>query len=348
MKSYMKHTVVILMLVILISSGLHAGNKLRVGSAGAQELLIPVGARGIALGNSDLIFAEGAEAMYWNPAGTSRFSKDVEALFSHMQYIADINVDYGAVVVKAGDVGTFGVSLKSLSFGDIPVTTADYPDGTGQQYTPTYINASASFAKLLTDRISAGISATLISESIMSTSASGVGFNIGLQYFGLGIPELNLGIAVKNVGPNMKFSGADLLTTADATQSLRSDQNYSTEAASSQLPSLLEIGVGYSRKLDEQNSILIGGNFQNNNASDDVYGFGGEYNYDNLLFLRGSYLWAPQADNDLTGTNSYFYDYTVGAGLHHDVGGVDVAFDYAYRHVRFMSANNIITLRLGF
>ena len=350
MKNLRKQTVITLLLVCIISLTAFAGNKQRIGGAGAQELLIPVGARGISLGGANLIFASGSDALYWNPAGVSRLNHDVEALFSHMSYFADIDVQYGALAVKAGDFGTIGMSIKSIGFGDIPVTTENFPDGTGEIYSPTFVNLSAVYSKLLTDRISFGVSATLISEKILSTSASGVGFTFGVQYYGLGIPELNLAVAIKNVGPNMTFDGPNLLRTADATEGQRGNQTYGVQAASFQLPSAMEIGLGYQRKLDEKNNILIGGNFQNNNSSDDVYAVGAEYNYDNTFFVRGSYVTAPQADNDPADPNksTYPYDYTVGAGLHYDVGGVDLSFDYAYRHLKLLESNNIITLRLGF
>ena len=52
-----------------IASFASAANKDRIGTAGAQELLIPVGARTIAMGASSMVFATGAEAIYRHPAG---------------------------------------------------------------------------------------------------------------------------------------------------------------------------------------------------------------------------------------------------------------------------------------
>ncbi|HLX11642.1 MAG TPA: PorV/PorQ family protein [Bacteroidota bacterium] len=335
-------------LTLMILSAALAGNPTRTGSSGAEELLIPVGARGIALGESSLMSAIGVDAIYWNPAGLSRGIRGTEAEFSYLQYFADVKSNYGAVSFSGGDIGNFGVSLKSLTFGEIPVTTADYPDGTGSTFSPSYITFGGTYSKLLTDKISVGVTANLITEKIMSTSASGVGFNFGIQYFGIGIPELNLGIAVKNVGPQMTYSGSDLLVAANAQASLRGNQNYTVQAASFSLPSSMEIGLAYSKKLDEQNSVMFGGNFQNNNSTDDVYGIGGEYGYNNNFFIRASYLSAPQAANDATGTNSMLYDYALGAGVHYDAGGADLTFDYAYRHLRFMESNNAVTLKVGF
>jgi len=347
MKAIGRYSVVMMILISLLALSAFAGNNTRTGTAGATELLIPVGAQGIALGQENLIFASGSEALYWNPAGLSRMDRDVEALFSQMSYIADISIGYGALGVKT-DFGTLGFSLKSIAFGDIPVTTESFPDGNGQTYSPTFVTLGGTYSKLLTDRISVGVTANLISERIMSTSASGVGFNVGIQYFGLGVPGLDLGIAVKNIGPDMTYDGSDLLRIATAQQGLRGAENYKVSAASFQLPSDIEIGIGYQRQIDENFSFRVGGNFQNNNSSDDVYGLGGELSYMNIVALRGSYLTAPQAADDPTGQASFLYDFALGVGLHHDVGGVDISFDYAYRHLKLMSSNNAISIKLGF
>ncbi len=345
---HLRRLVFLLLVTGLPALMARAGNQQRIGSAGASELLIPVGAQGIALVGANTEFLTGIEALYYNPAGLGRLDHAVEAEISHMQYIADINVEYGAVGVQAGDFGTLGFSIKSLVFGDIPVTTEQYPDGTGQTYSPSYLNAGLTYSKLLTDRISVGVTATMIAEKIMSTSATGIAFNVGIQYMNLGVPGLTLGVVVKNIGPTMTFDGSNLLRTATGASDLRGPQMLKVEAASFDLPSAVEIGVGYQRKLDEQNAVLIGGMFRNNNSQDDEYALGAEYSFNNTLFVRGGYSFAPQAGQDVTGANLYPFDYTLGAGVHYPVGGVDLTFDYAYRHVKYFDANHAITLRLGF
>jgi hypothetical protein len=336
-------------LVLLVSVGFlaNAANDARIGTAAAQELLIPVGARGLAVGGSSVVLMTGAEAIYWNPAGLSQMTTGVDVLLSNMNYFADIGVMYGAIGVKMGDIGSLGFSIKSINFGDIPVTTPDFPDGTGQHYSPTFITLGATYAKALTDRISVGVTTMIISERIMNVNASDVAFNFGLQYRNLGLEGLDLGLAVKNIGPNMAYGGSGLLVTANATTGIRGNQSYSVDAASSELPSMLEMGLGYRRKLDETNEVSVAGLFRNNNYQDDEYNFGAEYSYDNLLFIRGGYTFAPEAAKDLTGASSYIYDYTLGAGVHYLVGDVDLSVDYAYRHMKYFTGNNIIALRIG-
>ncbi len=347
MKNTLVRSVVCLLLAVFVAGSADAENRSRIGTAGAQELLIPVGARGIAVGGSYMVSATGVEAIYWNPAGLGRMTSGVEAMMSSMSYIADINVVYGALALKAGEFGSIGFSIKSIGFGKIPVTTTTFPDGTGEMYSPTFLTLGATYSKALTDRISVGLTANLVSERILEMSASGVAFNIGIQYQNLGTPGLNLGIAVKNIGTNMQFAGSNLLQRAEAENGQRGTQFYSVEAASNEMPSSLEIGLGYTHKFDDQNLATVGGLFRNNNYQEDEYNVGVEYSFDNLLFVRGGYTMPGRSTNDVLGQRGYLYDFTAGAGVHYNTGELDLTFDYAYRHMKYFDASNIITLKVG-
>jgi hypothetical protein len=347
MKNTLVRSALCLLLMVSLVTLADAANPSRIGTAGAQELLIPVGARGIAIGGSHMVFSSGVDAIYWNPAGLGRQVNSVEGMVSSMNYIADINVVYAGLGVIAGDFGTLGFTVKSIAFGNIAVTTSDYPDGTGENYSPTFITLGATYAKALTDRIAVGLTANLVSERIMSLTASGVAFNVGIQYQNLGVQGLDLGITVKNLGTDMKFAGSDLLHKATSSTGLRGSQFYSTDAAASEMPSSLEIGLGYTHKFDEKNFATVGGMFRNNNFQEDEYNLGAEYSFDNMFFVRGGYTMPGKNTKDAMAQREYIFDYTFGAGLHYSAGGVDLTFDYAYRHQKYFDASNIITLKVG-
>jgi hypothetical protein len=325
-----------------------AGNKSRIGTAGAQELMIPVGARGAALGGASLAFSRGADAIFWNPAGVARADDNVEAMFSNMSYFADISVNYFAVAVKAGTIGSFGFSVKSLSFGDIPVTTEEFPDGTGEVYSPGIFNVGITYSNKLIDRVAIGVTANIISHSIMSTSATGIAFNFGLQYAGLVDPNLSLGLAVKNVGPGMRFDGANMYRQATALSGNRGLQYYKVEGSSFELPTSIELGVSYLSRFNDQNALTVGGNFQNNNFQDDEMKVGAEYVYNNMVFVRAGYNFAPDQSDDPTGQASYIYGLTFGLGFQIELTGLKASIDYAYRSADVLDATNTITIGLAF
>ena len=349
MNRIVKHSAVwILVLVCLLPVTALGSNPDRIGTAGAQELLIPVGGRGVGLGLSGSLFITGVDAIYWNPAGLSRMTNSVQAMFSQMTYIADVNVSYGALGVNAGDFGTLGFSLKSLSFGDIPVTTVAFPDGTGDLYSPTYLTLGVTYAKALTDRVGVGVTANLISEKILQMSATGLTFDVGIQYRDLAVKGLQLAVAIKHIGPNMNFDGSNAYIQAAAQGTINGIKPYKAETASFEMPSNLEIGIGYTPKLDETNSVTVGGTFVNNNYLQDEYSLGAEYAYKSMFYVRGGYTFSPQTAKDATGSQAYIFDWSAGAGVRYTVGGVDLAFDYGYRNTKYFSGNSVFTLMLGF
>ncbi len=348
MNKNIKRSFIVGALAVLCSLPAFGGNPNRTGTAGGQELLIPVGGRGIGLGGSLLASATGVDALFWNPAGLPRMPGSAEASFSQMSYIADIGVSYGAVGIKAGSLGSIGISLKSISFGDIPVTTAEAPDGTGQTYSPTFVDAGLTYGSMLSDRVSFGVTATLVTEKIMSTSASSIAFSGGVQYSGLGLPGLSLGVAFKNFGSALSFDGSDLLVTAAADGANRPKSFYKVTVAPAELPTSLELGLSYNVRFDEQNSVLLNGDFANNNYSDDEYRLGAEFTLVNQVYVRGAYSLSPNTTKDIAGTSEYQYDYTFGAGFKIDLGGATASVDYGYRHLRTLNSNNVFSITLGF
>jgi hypothetical protein len=335
----------VLGLVMLPGQNALAGRGDKSGSSAAPELLIPVGARDVAMGGASVANTFGAEAIFWNPAGLSRLKGSAEAMFSHMSYIADIGVEYAAIAANFEGIGAFGVSLKYLSFGNMEVTTEDNPDGTGQMFSPTYATFGITYSRLLTDRISVGVTANVVSERIDRVSATGVAFNFGVQYSGFAnVGGLSIGIAVKNFGSGMQFSGPGLLQQATGTDLLRPPTYYSVEAQTDPLPSVFELGVSYKRQFDERNSLTGAALFENNNYSYDQYNVGLEYSFDNMFFVRGGWQLYPQQALPEYRT----FGGTFGAGIHYGLTGIDLTVDYAYRAVQFLGANHVIAIKLGF
>ena len=123
-------TGVLLLSVAAINAAFASGGE-RTGTAGASQLLIPIGARDLALAGSTISTTSGIEALFWNPAGVAMSKGSTSLMFSHMSYIADIGVDYGAASVSFENLGVFSLSVKALSIGELLVTTTDDPDGLG-------------------------------------------------------------------------------------------------------------------------------------------------------------------------------------------------------------------------
>jgi hypothetical protein len=335
----------IIVFALLLALDVYAGGGNRTGTGGAAQLLIPVGPRGIAMGESNVATSYGVESLFWNPAGVARMNSSTSVMFSHMSYIADIGVEYGAVSANFEGFGVLSLSVKSLSIGNILVTTTLDPDGLGGAlFSPQMITAGVSYSRELTERIAIGVTANLVTETLDQASATGFAFNVGVIYQDLGdITGLSMGVVMKNIGPQMQYGGPGLLTLADVQDFSRPPQYYRIDAAKFELPSSFEIGVGYKTVLDDMNSIQLSGDFQNNNFSGDEYKVGAEYGYNNMFFARLGYQTAPNVEKA-----DYLYGLTAGAGLNVNLGGIGIKIDYAYRDTQYFDGNHIFALTLGF
>lgn len=320
------------------------GPRDRFGTNAADELLIPVGSIGTSLGGSNIASITGIESMYWNPAGLSEInSGSGEAMFSYMNYIADIKMQYVGSVIKIGNLGNLGFSIRSLDFGnDELVTTWNSPEGTGEKFSPTYIVGNLSFARAMTDKIYFGTTVKLISENIADVSATGFAFDFGLQYIA-GASGLRFGITLKNLGPRIKFDGPGL------------DKTYIENGVTVvrritlqdfELPTNLEMGLSYNASLGKVNSLNMSTSFQSSSYASDEYKLGMEYNYNDNFFLRASTNLYPekQGEENLFGP-------AFGLGIKYPVGNFRLGFDYAYRFLNtegFNSSNQFFTLNIGF
>jgi len=333
-------------MVLILSVNSMAGNREKAGTAAASELLIPVGARDLAMGGSTIATTSGIESIFWNPAGLAYNESKATAMFSRLTYIADINVNYIGVAGTFSNFGTVGFSIKSLDIGDIPITTEDFPDGTGATVSPTFFVLGVHYAKAISDRVGVGFTINFINEDLAEArvGASGFAFSAGVQYKNLAnVNGLDFGVAVKNIGPQMGYSGAGLLKSARVDDATRGSGFVQIDAGSDELPSTIELGLAYTISAGEASELMITGMFQNNNFSDDQTKFGAEYNFNNLFFARGGWDMAPDAEGD-----AFIFGGSLGVGFHLQVGGLDLTADYGWRQSDFFDNQNAFSVKLGF
>lgn len=344
---HLKRLLLILLIFGFSAAEIFGSGQNRAGTSSAPELRIPVGARYLAMSGSAIATVSGLEAIYWNPAGVDVTNTDANAMFSYRQYIADMSMNFAAVSGRLGDLGSVGLSFRSLNIGDIPVTTMDQPDGTGQIINPSYFILGLTYSKQLTDRISIGTNFNVISETIDRAASTGFSFDFGVQYSNLfDVQGFAVGVVVKNLGPTMTFTGNGTYVQANDPNSSRGPTYLKFDAASAELPSEIGIGLSYLRHFDEENSIMVSTTFQNNNFTYDDYKFGLEYNFKDLLFVRGGYLASFQSSTE---DPNIWQNYTLGVGVNtKEFSSIDLSVDYAYVPAKYFDANNVFSLRFGF
>ena len=364
-----KNIQIVLAITLLVSFAVNiveAGSKKRRGTAGAQELLIPTGSRGTAMAGAYVSGISGLEAVEWNMAGLAGMTKSGQALSSYSSWIADIGVTSAAIAYKFGGNNVFGVSLKSLDFGDIPVTTALLPDGTGELYSPSYLTFGFLYSRKMTDRIFFGTTMKLISESIMRESARGFALDAGVQY--KSETGFSLGASMRNLGLNMLFDGPDLeeFHTPEDTEPGTNTEPRRIHLQEFELPTTLELGVSYNVTLGPASGV-VAASFLNNNFSFDEYRFGAEFLFAEMLSLRGGLSMgydpepygmdgientaddADDADGFESGSEEFIWGPTFGVGLDlSKLTGLGVTVDYAYRTAKFFDGVSWLTLTVAF
>ncbi len=320
-----------------------AGRTDKAGTSAAPELLIPVGAASIATAGSTIATVSTLDAMYWNPAGTAELNVPYSFLASHMNYFAGIGVEYFAGALRVEDLATFGLSAKILSIGEIPITTADHPDGTGMTTSPSFITIGGMVSRSITDHISCGFVAHYIVEKMENVSATGFAFTGGLQYKGIGgIEGLSLGVVVRNIGPALQYEGRGLSYNGVLDDMLQPSAPYLVEATSDDLPSTIEVGLAYTTEFLKETELTWASAFQNNNFSADEYKTGIEILFQNNITARCGYQVSSEGN-----TNGYLYGAAFGFGVHTVIENIGLQFDYCYRTVEYFNNNHIITLTVG-
>ena len=348
----------------LVPLNVFAGNEQRSGQAGASELLINPWARSSGWGTSNIANVKGLEGIFSNVAGLA-FTEKTELIFSQTSWLQygskmfDANESVSSISSfgfsqKVGESGVLAMSVMSMNFGEIEITTVDLPDGGIGTFSPRYLNLAFSYARIFSNSIYGGVTIKLVSEQISNLSAQGIALDAGIQYVTGKKDNLKFGISLKNVGPRMSFSGDGL--------SFRNyvDPNYemTIEQRSSEfeLPALLNIGSSYDFNFNIHR-ITAAGTFTSNSFQKDQYRIGLEYSFKEILMLRGGYVAEKgirynKNYSDQNSTESYRTTALRGpsAGFTLEIpmnNGSTFGLDYSYRHTNPFQGSHSIGARIN-
>ena len=347
--------------LITSSLAVFAGNPDRAGEAGASQLLINPWTKSVGWGGANTASITGLEAMSMNIAGMA-FTKNTEILVNHKNWLvgSGVGVTSFGLSQRVGETGVMGISVMSMSFGDIPITTEDNPEGNIGTFSPSYLNLTFGYAKTFSNSISGGLSVKIINESISNVSSRGFAFDAGVRYTTGENDQIKFGIALKNVGPTMKASGDGLSFTnnTDVTGvDISSTQN--RRAASYQLPSLLNIGGSYdfyiaadqdsaTGDIKADHRITAALNFTSNSFTKDQYRIGVEYGFKSMVMFRAGYILEQSTWFDSEKRTSAYTGPTFGASFVAPISkkGTTFGLHYAYQLSENFSGTHSIGLRL--
>jgi hypothetical protein len=285
------------------------------GTSGFQFLKIGVGAHESALAGAGTATVRGPEALFWNVAGITRDDQR-SALFYYNSWMASIKQDFVAVSLPLGNPDYIGFSANIVSLGQMDETTVDQPQGTGRSFTAGDVAVSASYARRITDWVSAGITAKYVNERIWDLVSDGWAFDLGLSYNN---ERLHLGMVIKDFGANKQISGTQL----QSLQQLYPEWQTSTVQVGLvpkpiSLPTSFSAGVGYDFVKSEFHQLSLLGNLAYFNDIGQTFNVAGEYTFSNLYSAMMGYKF--QTD---------IYGLTLGATVRASVAGSLVGFSFA-------------------
>ena len=393
MKNLYKSLIIcaIIALVSASTSMVFAGNRDRSGQAGASHLLIDPWARTSGMAGAGVAEVRGLESVFSNVAGLTGVRK-TELAFNRTQYLVGSNcgiaINSMAIAQKLGkqrDFGVISVSFFSQSFGDIPITTTEQPEGGLGTFSPTLTYIGLHYAKSFNNFIKGGISIKVINERISDSKATGFAIDAGVQYVTGKYENFKIGVTLKNIGLPMHYTG-DGLSVRARIPSQDFEQTLEMRSAEFEMPSLLSIGVSYDllffgkeyaeftkEELREEgltrdnaeHRLTFAGTFTANSYTRDVFAIGLEYGFRNIFMIRaGSGLenigrGAKSNENEtaaiLLNSDSFFTGPAVGASVcipftkerqKHAVGP-RLYIDYGYRFTNRWRGNHYMGIKVA-
>ena len=352
MKNFYKYLVALFFVGIIVFpvNKVNAGNKDRVGQAGADELLINPWARSSGWGGANNACVVGVESMYNNIAGLAHTPK-TEMIFSYTDWMsgADIKLMSFGLAARVGESGVIGLSFVTLNFGEIEITTIDLPDGGIGKFAPRYLNINLGYAKAFSNSIYGGVNIKIISESIADASALGIAIDAGIQYVTGEQEQIKFGISLRNVGDKMKFSGDGYSLQTFVPNN--SNQFTTTQRGSAfELPTQLQIGASYDFLFSDAFSFTLAGNFVSNSFKKDQFILGGEFSFKDYVLLRAGYAYEEGINKPVTDPTRTNADRGINAGFTVQVplkkeSNSVFAIDYAFRPMDNFSNVHSIGIR---
>ena len=225
------------LLAVLLAAAAPAGAlQTNVAGSAAQFLQIGGGARSLGMGEAYTAVAEGADAIYWNPAGLSRMSRP-EATYARTELPAGLHHDFLAVGVPSKMLdGTIALGVTRLSQDNLALVNASnqtqgtfsphsevFSLGYGHAFAANDIESTSrdyfreswnvpradrpyeNEREPWTGEISAGAAVKVIEESLGTRSASAFAIDGGGMYRPTDLHELIVAGAFRNIGSRLTF-----------------------------------------------------------------------------------------------------------------------------------------------
>jgi hypothetical protein len=206
---------------------------------------------------------------------------------------AGIALNSAGIAQRISESDVIAISVQSLNYGDIPITTVANPEGNIGFFSPRANVFNVGYARSFSSSIYGGINFKVVSENISNLKSTGIAVDAGIRYVTGEQDQIKFGITLKNVGPTMRYKGDGLANQIDYV-STGITATLEQRSAAFELPSLLAIGGSYDFIFNENNKLNLSVGFTANSFSSDQYRLGLDYGMttDKLAFnVRGGFVY---------------------------------------------------------
>lgn len=336
---------VLLALTILGSSLLNAQGASGVskrGTTAAPFLSIGQGARALGIGGAFVAIADDPSAMYWNPSGIAEL-QGFHFMVDHTYWFADIQYNYFGGTLNLGSLGVLGLNLTASDISQMNVTTVDQQDGTGEVFTVSDLALGVTYAMQLTDKFSIGFNPKFVYQKIWKMSAGAAALDLGVKYK-TPFEGITLGMAITNFGTKMQMSGNNALVLYDSDpgntgHNTRVPAELATE--SWDLPLNFRVGIAYDVPMGGLGKMTLAVDAAHPSDNYESVNIGGEYVFDDFVYLRGGMKSLFQKDSEES--------FTAGFGIKQAVvGNVQIMVDYTYQDLKRLKNAQKITVGVAF
>lgn len=283
--------------------------------------------------------ADGANQIFWNPAGTALDDdRTASVALSYTDWLLGLeyttaavgyNTGYGTVTLGVQAFGVSGIEANRQNGYENPILQEQVTDEkTSATYDYLDLALSGAYSRTFADKISIGGTFKYVRESIDGVSASAIAFDFGSVYK-VGVAGWRIGARVNNLGSELQFYNQ-----------------------SNPLPLNFSIGSSiYPVNNDRLRVMLSVDAVKPQDSQQLLYG-GTEVIFYDLLFLRGGYKFNYSGVDD-GGTSARppiettIEEFSLGAGIQTVVSDVTLKVDYAYTSMELLDGTHRITMKVG-
>jgi len=237
---------------------------------------------------------------------------------------------FGGIVHRLSANRFIGGSLVFLNTGQMAVTTEFHPFGTGQTYRATDLAAGLTYAQILTDNFSFGLTAKYVRESILDINSNSFVVDFGFQYE-VGKANTRFAVGVANFGFNTQPKGQVAVPQLTGTDTI-------TDFEEIAVPAVFRLGIAWDAIKRQQHHLTLAGQLNHPTDNNETYSLGTEYTWKKLLAARLGYEFAA----DERGAPAF------GFGIRYQRSFGIVRLDYGFVHKARLGMVHRFSLAVGF